>query len=54
VLHIVLAAPQELRKAHFQRGIALRRGLEHAHAGARYLGPEALPPIIAISTIRLC
>ncbi len=42
MLQVVLAAPRELRKAEFERGIILRRGLEHLHAGAHDLGSYAV------------
>jgi hypothetical protein len=42
VLQVVLAAPRELRKAEFERGIILRRGPEHLHAGAHDLGSYAV------------
>jgi hypothetical protein len=41
VLQIILAAPRELRKADFERGLILRR-LEHLHAGAHDLGTYAV------------
>ena len=44
VLQIILAAPRELRKAEFERGIIHRCGLEHLHAGAHDLGTYAVTP----------
>ena len=44
VLQIVFAAPRELRKAEFERGIIARRGLEHLHARAHDLGTYAVTP----------
>jgi hypothetical protein len=42
VLQVVLAAPRELCKAEFERGIILCRGLEHPHAGPHDLGSYAV------------
>jgi hypothetical protein len=44
VRKIVFAAPRELRKAEFERGIIARRGIEHLHACAHDLGTYAVTP----------
>jgi hypothetical protein len=44
VLQIILAAPRELRKAEFERGIIHRCGLEYLHAGAHDLWSYTVTP----------
>jgi hypothetical protein len=54
VLQVVLAAPRELRKADFERGIIARRGVEYLHAGAHDLWSYTITPMTPISTAALC
>ena len=54
MLQVVLAAPRELRKAEFERGIIARRGLEYLHAGAHDLWSYTITPMTPISTMAIC
>ena len=54
VLQVVLAAPRELGKAEFERGIIACRGLEYLHAGAHDFWSYVITPYDPISTTALC